>query len=212
MELSWFRRPGTGGEGGTLNLCYNLVDIHVVRGQASEPALLDEGSATSFEVLLERVAALAGAMRALGVAPGSGVGVLLDDPTDRVQMLLACLRLGAVHVELTESAATEEIDRHQPQLVATSRRLNYTGHVPASCLLRGVPAEDDTRDLDWEIAARAGRTDPAPCAELAPGSTAYVVDGVEVSIAAAGEDPSWVGRVCGTLNAGQPIDLTGDLA
>jgi hypothetical protein len=209
VELSWFRRPGV-GDPGTLNLCYNAVDLHVVRGRATEPAVHGVESTITFEVLLERIASLAGAMRALGVGPESAVGVLLDDPADRLLMLLACLRLGAVHVELSE--ATAEIDRHRPHLVATSRPLTYADYVPAACLVRGVPPEDDSRDLDWDVAVHAGRTDPAPCAALAPGSTAYIVDGEAVSIAAAVEDGSWAGRVCATLGAGQPIDLTGDLA
>lgn len=216
VELSWFRRPGaghgTGEEGGTLNLCYNAVDLRVVRGEANEPAVLDGEKTVSCAVLLEQIASLAGAMRALGVEPASVVGVLLDDPADRLLMLLACFRLGAVHVELSEASPTSEIDRHRPHLVATSRQLVYTGHVPAACLVRGVMPDDDRRELDWDIAVKAGRTDPAPCAALAPGSTAYVVDGVAVPIEDALQDDSWAGRVCATLCAGQTIDLTGDLA
>jgi len=211
VELSWFRRPGA-GEPGTLNLCYNAVDLQVVRGAAKTPAVRDAETAVSFEVLLERIASLAGAMRALGVGPESVVGVLLDDPADRLLMLLACLRLGAEHVELAEASVTSEVDQHRPYLVATSRPLEYADHLPAACLVRGVPAEDDSRDLDWDIAVKAGRTDPAPCAALAPGSTAYVVAGVAVPIVAVVEDDSWAGRACATLCAGQTIDLTGDLA
>jgi non-ribosomal peptide synthetase component F len=212
VELSWFRRPGTGEEGGTLNLCYNAVDLHVVKGLANEPAVLDGGDTVSFAVVLEQIASLAGAMRALGVEPSSVVGVLLDDPADRLLMLLACLRLGAVHVALAEASPTSEIDRHRPHLVATSRPLAYAEHSPAACLVRGIASEDESRDLDWDIAVKAGRTDPAPCAALAPGSAAYVVGGVAVPIAEAVTDDSWAGRVCATLCAGQTIDLTGDRA
>lgn len=216
MELSWFRRPGaghgTGEEGGTLNLCYNLVDLRVVRGEANEPAVLDGETTISCAVLLEQIASLAGAMRALGVEPASVVGVLLDDPADRLLMLLACFRLGAVHVELSEASAAAEIDQYRPHVVATSHPLAYADHAPAACLVRGIASEDDSRDLDWDIAVKAGRTDPAPCAALAPGSTAYVVGGVAVPILAAVKDDAWAGRVCATLCAGQTVDLTGDLA
>jgi non-ribosomal peptide synthetase component F len=211
VELSWFRRPGA-GEPGTLNLCYNAVDLQVVRGEANAPAVRDGEATVSFEVLLEQIGSLAGSMRALGVGPESVVAVLLDDPADRLLMLLACLRLGAVHVELSGASVTSEVDRHRPHLVATSRPLAYADHVPAACLVRGIPTEDDSRDLDWDIAVKAGRTDPAPCAALAPGSTAYVVAGDAVPIVAVVEDDSWAGRVCATLCAGQTIDLTGDLA
>jgi non-ribosomal peptide synthetase component F len=213
VELSWFRRPGTGDDTrqqGTLNLCYNAVDLQVVRGQALAPAVRDGEATVSFEVLLERIASLAGAMRSLGVVPESVVGVLLDDPADRLVMLLACLRLGAIQVELYDR--NPEIDLHRPHLVATSRPISYAGHVPAACVVRGIAPEDDSRDVDWDIAVKAGRTDPAPCAALAPGSTAYVMGGVAVPIAAAVDDDSWAGRVCATLCAGQTIDLIGDLA
>lgn len=208
MELSWFRRPGA-GEPGTVNLCYNAVDLHVVRGAANAPAVHGE-TTVSYAALLEQIASLGGAMRALGVGPESVVGVLLEDPFDRVLMLLACLRLGAVHVELSDPGA--EIDGYRPHLVATSRPLTYAGHVPAACLVRGVPPDDDGRDLDWDLAVKAGRTDPAPCAALAPGSTAYVLDGVEVPVQAVVEDGSWAGRLCVTLCSGQSVDLTGDFA
>jgi non-ribosomal peptide synthetase component F len=210
VELSWFRQPGA-DHPGTLNLCYNAVDLQVVRGVADAPAVRSGAEELSFEVLLEQVAALAGAMRALGAGPETAVGVLLDDPTDRILLLLACLRLGAVHVELSASGAASEVDRHRPHLVATSRPLEYAAHAPAACLVRGVPVQDDRRDVDWEIATKAGRTDPAPCAELSPGSTAYVVAGREVTIAAATEDSSWAGRVCATLGAGRTMDVAVDL-
>jgi len=216
VELSWFRRPGaghgTGEEEGTLNLCYNAIDLRVVRGEANEPAVLDGEGTVSYAVLLERIASLAGAMRAVGVEPESVVGVLLDDPADRLLMLLACLRLGAVHVELSEERAVSEVDRNRPQLVATSRPLAYADHAPAACLVRGIAPEDESRDLDWDIAVKAGRTDPAPCAALAPASTAYVVAGVAVPVLAVVEDDSWAGRLCVTLCSGQSVDLTGDLA
>lgn len=211
VEVSWFRRPGA-GQPGTLNLCYNAVDLRVVRGAANAPAVIDGQATISFAVLLEQIASLAGAMRALGVEPESVVGVLLDDPADRLLMLLACLRLGAVHVEFSDPSPGSEIDQHRPHLVATSRPLEYSRHVPAACLVRKTASQDGSRDLDWDIAVKAGRTDPAPCAALAPGSTAYVVAGVAVPIAAALEDDSWAGRACATLCAGQTIDLTGDRA
>jgi hypothetical protein len=42
-------------------------------------------------------------------------------------------------------------------------------HAPAAVLLHGPEVEVETRDLAWDMAVRAGRTDPAPCAPVAPG-------------------------------------------
>jgi non-ribosomal peptide synthetase component E (peptide arylation enzyme) len=178
VELSWFRRPGEAGAG-TLNLCFNAVDRHVVHGAATETAVRDGATTLDFARLLQDVAALAGTMRNLGVAPGAAVGVALDDDLERLLVLLACLRLGAVYVE-------GDLTPRETHLVVEPGAV--------------------------QPAVRAGRTDPAPCAELAPGTTAYVLDGEAVLLADAADHPSWAGRVCATLCAAQPLDLTGDRA
>ena len=98
MELSWFRQPA-GDDPGSLNLCYNALDRHVVHGRAEAPAVRAEGRTLDFATLLEHTAALAGAMRSLGVAPGVPVAADLDEGLDRLLVLLAALRLGAVYVE-----------------------------------------------------------------------------------------------------------------
>lgn len=85
MELSWFRRPGPQTPG-TLNLCYNALDVHVVRGDLERVTLL------------EQVAALAGVLQGLGVAEGEYVAESLDDDAERALLLLALLRIGAVLV------------------------------------------------------------------------------------------------------------------
>jgi hypothetical protein len=83
VELTWFRRPGPETPG-TLNLCYNAVDVHVIRGDLSRVTLL------------EQVAALAGVLQGLGVAEGEYVAESLDDERERVLLLLALLRIGGV--------------------------------------------------------------------------------------------------------------------
>ena len=99
MQLSWFRKPGP-GEPGSLNLCYNALDRHVIRGQAADAALITADSTRDFATLLQQVAELAGALAALGVKPGDQVGTRLADPADALLANLACDRLGAVHGEV----------------------------------------------------------------------------------------------------------------
>jgi hypothetical protein len=65
---------------------------------------------------------------------------------------------------------------------------------------------DGTRDLDWEVAVRAGRTDPAPCAPVPPGSTAYVAE-VEVAAADLAGHDSDLGRDLAALADRTAVDL-----
>lgn len=201
MELSWFRRPGETG-GGTLNACFNAVDRHVVRGAADHPAVRGDTGEVDFATLLEQVGALAGVLRGFAVDAGTPVAAALDDPRDRLLFLLACLRLGAVHAELSDPAAAV------PFLVASSRPVP-DGLAPTATLLRGVPVTDAERELDWDVALRMGRTDPAACADVPAAATAYVVDGAPVALVDAATHDSWPGRALATLCAGQALDLTG---
>ena len=99
MQLSWFRKPGP-GEPGSLNLCYNALDRHVIRGRATDAALITADSTRDFATLLQQVAELAGALAALGVKAGDQVATRLADPADALLAMLACDRLGAVHGEV----------------------------------------------------------------------------------------------------------------
>ena len=161
MQISWFRQPA-GDDPGSLNLCYHAVDLAVIRGAALDPAVRHPGGELDYATLLERVAALAGAMRGLGVVPGAPVGVLLDDPLDELLAVLATARLGAVVLALDPDDPAALLAAHRPALVVTSRRLDLSVHAPAAVLLHGPEVEVETRDLAWDLALRAGRTDPAP--------------------------------------------------
>lgn len=177
MELTWFRLPGETTPG-TLNLCFNAIDLHVVRGQATAPAVR-AGTDLDFATLLEQAASLGGAMYSLGVTPGAVVATELEDDLERLLVLLACLRVGAVYAERSPSAG-------EPLLLVEDGMVGP--------------------------AVKAGRPDPAACVELAPGTTAYVVDDEAVALVDAAGHASWAGRACATLCAGQILDLTGDSA
>ena len=100
-DVHWFRAP-TDGDAGTLNACYDALDIHVVLGDLP---------------------------RATGVV-----------------VALAVARLGAV-AAYDDSAA------------ADATMWVRTGEA-------GVVFGVEGEDVPWDIAMRAGRTDPAPCAEV----------------------------------------------
>lgn len=209
MDLTWFRKPGD-GRPGSLNLCFNALDRHVVHGGADEPALLLAGGPLDFAGLLERVGALAGAFRALGVGPGERVVLALPDPTDLVVAELACARLGAVYAAAEADDLAATVDRQQPVLVATAYPPAFGTHTPVACLVRGVEPVDPLRDLDWEVAVTAGRTDAAPCAEIDPDTTAYSVAGIDVLVRDAFDPATPPGQRLERLASGAPLDLTGE--
>ncbi|WP_067439699.1 AMP-binding protein [Nocardioides jensenii] len=200
MELAWFRRPGDGDEG-TTNLTYNAVDLPVIKGRSTDTAVTGAHE-FSYAGLLEQVGALAGAMRGLGVLPGHHVGVQLADPARELLVLLAAARVGATCVVLTGG----RLEEFAPHLVVTDTELDFTGHVPQAVIVNGLEPADEARDLAWDIAIKAGRTDPAGCEPVSPRATAYVVDGL-VAVGDALADPSRFGTALSALVSGTVLTL-----
>ena len=163
----------------TLNLCFNALDRHVVHGRADDVALAGRGA---YARLLEEVAAFGGVLRAFGVGLGDEVRTGLTG-RDGLVVLLATLRLGAVLVLDDTSAVT----------------------LPGGDVVRRDASGDE---LDWAVLLRAGRTDPAPCAEVPVDAPALVVDGVPVTtgdLLAGGT--GWPYDVLATLLARRSCDV-----
>ena len=76
MELSWFKQPAE-DDPGSLNLCFNALDRHVVHGRAEAVALVAGDVRVDFATLTERAASLGGALRSLGVGRGTPVATEL---------------------------------------------------------------------------------------------------------------------------------------
>ncbi len=160
----------------TLNLCFNALDRHVVHGRADVVALAGERPMT-YARLLEEVAAFGGVLRAFGVGLGDEVRTGLTG-RDGLVVLLATLRLGAVLV-LDDTSAVA---------------------LPGGAVVRRDASGDE---LDWDVLLRAGRTDPAPCAEVPVGAPALVIEGCTLT---AGDLPAggtgWPHDALATLFAG----------
>jgi non-ribosomal peptide synthetase component E (peptide arylation enzyme) len=217
------------------NLAFDALDLHVIRGHAEAPAVATPDRELDFATVLEEVGALAGAMRALGVTPGASVLVALQDEYDELLAFLAVLRLRAVPVLVDRvhaavapevapaahlpSAATLAV-RHRPHLVVSAAP--WPGHVhrPAAVLYRGPEPQDPETEVAWELALRAGRTDPAPATradeadgpaadahEAAAEACAYVVGNRAVLHREVPEVGTQVGRRLGGLLAGRPVTL-----
>ena len=186
--VDWYTRP-TADRAGLLNLCFNALDRHVVRGLAEEAALLHPQAPAgvrsfySYAELLERVGQLAGGLRELGVRPGGLVLVVLPLVPELVIALLACARVGAVALPvdadafdadpgvavrdlLLEAPVVALVDG--PRKTALDAALTDAGR-QAGCTLTLRPepgTQTDPSDLDFALLMRPGSFQPAVCAEL----------------------------------------------
>ncbi len=168
MTVTWFRAPSD-GDPGTLNACYDALDIHVVRGRADDVALSLDGTERSFAWLLTEVAACAGVLRAFGVGLGDQVALGAVPRETGVLVVLAAARVGAV-VQHDDSPGAE-------------------GKIVVRSTDDGVVFSVDADAVPWDVAMRAGRTDPAGCADVPgdavlarhAGDTLTVLDAVGAS-------------------------------
>ncbi len=185
MQIDWIHHSDDGS--GTLNLCFNALDRHVVRGRADAPAIAADRP-TSYARLVEEVAAFGGVLRAFGIGLGDTVVARLPPGRDALVALLASTRLGAVHV-LEEPTGDEEV-------------VVIAGGVIRR---RGAFAPDD---LDWDVLLRAGRTDPAPCAVVSAAAPALVDGGRTLSTTEVLErGTGWPYDALATLLGGGTVEL-----
>jgi propionyl-CoA synthetase len=193
VEIDWIRRPET------LNLCFNALDRHVVRGLAEQVALrVDRFTAGrtehTFARLLEEVAAFGGVLRACGIGPGERVLSRLPMGLPGLLAALATARLGAVHV-LVEGYDDPALalETHRPAVVLAKGSdamlvdaLGTLSEPPRAAIWHG--SLPDGHDLDWDVLMRAGRTDPAPVAEVPVTADAFVIGDRTLTVGDALED------------------------
>ena len=118
------------------SLGFDLLDRHVVDGRGDDAACTDDSGTLSFAQLLERSAALAGGLRALGVGAGDEVAVLVGPGNVQVQIVCACVRLGAVPGARGNARIVESSD--------------------------GVTVQAAGETLELSLVVKIGKTDPAP--------------------------------------------------
>ena len=118
------------------SLGFALLDRHVVDGRGDDIACTDDSGTLTFAQMLERVAALAGGLRALGVDAGDEVAVLVGPGNVKVQIVCACVRLGAVPGPSGDIRIVESSD--------------------------GVTVHTADESLELSLVVKVGKTDPAP--------------------------------------------------
>ncbi|MCB8879792.1 AMP-binding protein [Acidisoma cellulosilytica] len=128
---------------GVLNITESALDRHVADGRGAQTALIWESPASgeaarySYADLLDAVARCAGAFASLGVTRGDRVLITMPPVPETVIAMLACARLGAVHVVAFAGFAGPElasrIDDARPRLIVTATCC-YTGKRPTALL------------------------------------------------------------------------------
>jgi len=123
--IDWFTPPetvfdekagvyGRWFEGGVCNVCHNALDRHVAE-RGAQPALIYDSAMTgetatyTYEEMRDEVAALAGALREMGVEKGDRVVVYMPMIPQAAFAMLACARLGAVHSVVFGGFAAKEL-------------------------------------------------------------------------------------------------------
>ena len=214
-EITWTRPPqrafeaGSGPFGrwfpdGELNTSFNCLDRHVLAGNGERTALIWDSAMEgrvvrfSYAQLLDRVARVAGALAALGVARGDRVVIYMPMVPEAVVVMLACARLGAVHSVVFGGFAAPELAKRiadaQPVAVVTAScglepgrvvaymplleaALALSPHQPRACLVLQRPAMQAAlapgRDHDF-AAAEAAAT-PHPAVPVAATDPLYVL-------------------------------------
>jgi acetyl-CoA synthetase len=89
--------------GGQTNMAWNCVDRHVEAGGGGKMALICEderGARTllTYSQLRSEVRRVAAALRGLGIGAGDRVGVYMPTCQEAIVLMLACLRIGAIHI------------------------------------------------------------------------------------------------------------------
>lgn len=152
------------------------------------------GASYTYDELNRRVHALAGRLSTFGVDPGDHLGIVLETRPVAVELVHACLRLGAVLVplntRLTAQESRDRIDRADVDSVVCEAETEQTAHeatgdvavasvdgplrdnTTALCRIR--PAEFEPAPWDWDstevIMFTSGTTGPAKAVELTTGN------------------------------------------
>ncbi|MDU8929898.1 propionyl-CoA synthetase [Alisedimentitalea sp. MJ-SS2] len=186
------------------NTCWNAVDRHVEGGRADQVAVIYDSPITgrkqqfTYAELKDRVAHLAGALKAKGVEKGDRVVIYMPMVPQAIEAMLACGRLGAVHSVVFGGFAANElavrIDDAKPKaIIAASCGLEPGRVVKYKPLLDGaieiakhkpeftlilqreeeVAELIDGRDFDWVEAAAAA--DPADCVPVEGNHPSYIL-------------------------------------
>ncbi|PWG16222.1 propionate-CoA ligase PrpE [Salibaculum griseiflavum] len=187
-----------------VNTCWNAVDRHVEQGRGEQTAIIYDSPIThtkreiSYVELRNRVANLAGALRAKGVEKGDRVIIYMPMIPEALEAMLACARLGAIHSVVFGGFASNElavrIDDAKPKaIIAAScgmepgRVVHYkplldgaiemAEHKPDFCVIfqreQEVAELKEGRDVNWHGFQFGVK--PAECVPVEGNHPAYIL-------------------------------------
>ena len=138
-EIYWFKKWDKAFEsdyptfkwfiGGLTNACFSAVDYNVMKGRAGRAAIISEIAETgeitvvTYGQLLHLVKTYAAALRGMGVRKGDRVAIYMPMGVESVVSMLACARIGAIHVVIfagfSYKAVADRIDLSGAEYVLT---------------------------------------------------------------------------------------------
>lgn len=100
--------------GGQTNVCFNALDRHVMGGKRNQLAIIAlSGDGTvhklCYREVLDRVARLASAFKALGLKPGERLATYLPTGLEAALSMLACARIGVIHVVIPAGVGAQTL-------------------------------------------------------------------------------------------------------
>ncbi|SIO12544.1 propionate-CoA ligase PrpE [Vannielia litorea] len=189
---------------GMVNTCWNAVDRHVEAGRGEQTAIIHDSPIThskreiTYVELRNRVATLAGALRAKGIEKGDRVIIYMPMIPEALEAMLACARIGAIHSVVFGGFAANElavrIDDARPKaIIAAScglepgRVVHYkplldgaidqATHKPDFCVIfqreQEVARLVEGRDVNWH-GFQYG-VEPAECVPVEGNHPAYIL-------------------------------------
>ncbi len=187
-----------------VNTCWNAVDRHVESGRGDQIAIKHVSPIThstkgiTYKELRDRVASLAGALRAKGIEKGDRVIIYMPMIPEALEAMLACARLGAIHSVVFGGFAAHElavrIDDATPKaIIAAScglepgRVVHYkplldaaidqARHKPDFCVIyqreQEVAKLIEGRDVAWHTFQYG--VEPAECVPVEGNHPAYIL-------------------------------------
>jgi acetyl-CoA synthetase len=186
-EIYWFKKWDRAFErdyptfkwysGGLTNVCFSAVDYNVMKDRAGKAALISEIGETgevkvvTYGQLLDMVKKYAAALRGLGVKKGDRVVIYMPMGIEPVVSMLACARIGAIHVVIfagfSYKAVADRIELSGAEYVLTQDVNHRRGNViPLKKVIDDAIAEVPSGQVK-KVAVLFASAEPA--CEMEPG-------------------------------------------
>lgn len=131
-RIEWFA-------GGKTNASYNCLDRHIIGARRNKVALIWQGDPEddvrtwTYQMLYDRVCRCANALKNVGVRKGDRVVLYLPMIPEMVVAMLACARIGAVHVQVfagfSAASVQSRIQDCEAKVVITADGMFRAGRV-----------------------------------------------------------------------------------